>query len=313
MLSRNLLQKIGFSPADIDELCACDAIWFNELDALADAFMRENGKRNFIPYTPEEYRQKEERAQAFLKQAVALCADCHPYMAHLLFWLHCVPHAQQFYAENGINEAVFWDSMYDLVCKTEMCKKNYGRVGVYLDWFYLFFDYVLFGLGRLQFFIERFDRPSYRFGDLELREGDTIYSCHIPANGHLRTEDCLAAFQNAYEFFKDQLPSSVIPIICHSWLIYPPYVRKVFVKDSNMARFAALFEIIDEESTGNRFLDARNVFGRYIDSDTTSLPRNTTLQRNFIRYIEEGNEFGHGYGIILYDGIEKRILNTPHF
>ena len=216
MISVSLLEKIGFSPADIAEICACDAPHAQELSALADAFMRENGQRDGIPYTKTEYQQKYERAQSFLAQAASLCQEYHTYMAHLLFGLHCVPHAQIYYAAHGIKESVFWDSMYDLVCKTEMCKKNYGRVGLYLDWFYLFFDYLLFGLGRLQFFIERFPEECYRFGDFELHEGDTVYSCHIPANGKLSIDSCLASFQNAYDFFKDALPSSVIPITCKS-------------------------------------------------------------------------------------------------
>lgn len=313
MLSSSFLEKIGFSPVDISEICSCDAPYTHELDALADAFMHENGQRGKVPYTQLEYQEKRERAHSFLMQAAALCQDYHVYMAHLLFWLHCVPHAKLYYATHGINEAVFWDSMYDLVCKTEMCKKNYGRIGVYLDWFYLFFDYLLFGLGRLQFFIERFERECYRFGDFELRKGDTVYSCHIPANGKLSIDCCFSSFQNAYDFFKDDLSSSVIPITCESWLLYPPYVQKVFAKDSNIARFAALFDIVSQHSTGRRFLDARNVFGRFIDSDTSTLPQKTNLQRSFIHFIEEGNDFGSGYGIILYDGVERRILNHHHF
>lgn len=313
MISVSLLEKIGFSAADIAEICTCDGPYAHKLNALADAFMKENGQRGRVPYTDSEYQQKRERAQSFLVQAAGLCRDCHTYMAHLLFWLHCVPHAQIYYAAHGIKESVFWDSMYDLVCKTEMCKKNYGRVGVYLDWFYLFFDYLLFGLGRLQFFVERFHGEFYRFGDFELHEGSTVYSCHIPANGRLCTDDCLVSFQNAYDFFKDELPSSVIPITCESWLLYPPYVQKVFAKDSNIARFAALFDILGQHSTGKRFLDARNVFGRYIDNDTASLPRETSLQRSFLRFIEQGHDFGSGYGIVLYDGVERRILNHHHF
>lgn len=309
MLTPALLEKIGFCSEDIGQICACDAPCSDALQVLADGFMDTLGQRRRVPYTPEEYTAIQQRVPPLLKQAEALCPRCHPYMAHLLFWLHCVERGRVYFTREGINEAVFWESMYDLVCKTRMCKKNYGRVGVYLDWFYLFFDCLLFSLGRLQFFIERFDRPVYRRGDYVLHEGDTVYSCHIPANGRLDIDDCLASFQQAYEFFKDDLPGPVIPITCHSWLLYPAYHEKVFDKASNIGRFGALFDIIDQSSTGKRFLDARNVFGRYLGETTDDLPRDTALQRSFIRFIEEGNEFGSGYGIILYDGVQKRILN----
>ena len=310
MISEVLLRKIGFLPDEIELLLASD----NEaLAQLAADYMSENGQHSDTPYTPEEFTKKRDRAQSCLLRARAICPSIHKYTAELLFWLHCVPHAEKYYRENGIRESVFWDSMYDLVCKTRMCRKNYDIVGVYIDWFYLIFDYQVFALGRLQFYTERFEADCYQWQDITLKRGDPVYSCHIPANGKLDIDACMDSFQQAYEFFKDKLSSCVIPITCESWLLYPPYVQKVFVKDSNMARFAALFDIIGQHSTGKRFLDARNVFGRFIDDDIASLPRQTRLQQNFIHFIEEGNDFGSGYGILLYDGVQRRILNTHHF
>lgn len=309
MISETLLRKIGFCPEDAQLLLQQAAPFFNGLSALAADYMAGNGQGSVIPYTHEEFTQKRDRAQAFLLQARTLCSTCHRYTAELLFWLFCVPHAEKYYRENGISHAVFWDSMYDLVCKTQMCRKNYGIVGVYIDWFYLIFDLQVFALGRLQFYAERFEAERYKWGDFALQKGDPVYSCHIPANGPLDTDACLDSFQKAYDFFKDRLTGPVIPITCESWLVYPPYVEKVFVPNSNMTRFAALFDIIGQSSTGDRFLDARNVFGRYLDGDISTLPCHTTLQKNFIRYIKEGNLFGSGYGIALYDGEQRQILN----
>lgn len=309
MISEALLEKIGFSPEDISLLLSYNAPCAHGLDALAAEYMSENGMQGAVPYTHEEFTQKRARVQSFLLRAREQCSDYSAYTADLLFWLHCVPHAEKYYRKQGIIQAVFWESMYDLVCKTQMCKKNYGIIGVYIDWFYLIFDYQVFALGRLQFYAERFEADRYEWGDFVLQKGDPVYSCHIPANGPLDTEACMESFQRAYEFFKDRLDGSVIPITCESWLLYPPYIEKVFVKNSNMTKFAALFDIIHTQSTGSRFLDARNVFGRYLDGSTETLPRDTALQRNFLDYIASGEDFGNGYGVILYDGSCQRILN----
>ena len=151
MICRVLLKKIGFPPEDIVQILQANTPCAEALDAFAGEYMKQNGLRPRTPYTSEEFTQKRDLAQGYLLQAKALCSHCSYYMAQLLFWLHCVPHAEKYYREKGISETVFWDSMYDLVCKTQMCKKNYGTVGVYLDWFYLIFDYLVFSLGRLQF------------------------------------------------------------------------------------------------------------------------------------------------------------------
>ena len=41
----------------------------------------------------------------------------------------------------------------------------------------------------------------------------------------------------------------------------------------------------------------------------SQLPRDTTLRRNMVRYIENGGGFGFGFGVILYDGEQKKIIN----
>ena len=49
-------------------------------------------------------------------------------------------------------------------------------------------------------------------------------------------------------------------------------------------------QIIKTEKTQD-FVDAWRVFGRCFDGDITKLPQETTIQRNFINYIEKGGSF----------------------
>ena len=113
----------------------------------------------------------------------------------------------------------------------------------------------------------------------------------------------------AYEFFKPQLKEDIIPIISNTWLLYKPYIDNVYPEGSNLKKFAGLFDIIDEISRGNDFSDSWRVFGKMYNGSTKDFPSDNTLRRNFIKYINEKNEFGNGYGIILYDGKKKRIIN----
>ena len=274
--------------------------------------MADKGNRSRRPYTPEEVQQRHSQMLDSLAAADKVCKDCdNEYIANLLFWLHCVPYAKPLYERADIDLSIYWESMSDLACKTRECKQKRGKCGTYVtwNWYSLFLDLLLFSLGRLQFYIETFQEDCYQFGDYTLKKGDTVYSCHIPSTGKLPIQACMDSFQQAYEFFKEDLTSSVIPIVCDSWLLYPPYLEKVFSEGSNLANFAGLFQIIAVTEIGTVFDKCANVFHMPYPGSTRPLPRDTSLRRNFIRYIDEGNTFGSGYGVILYDGQQKRIIN----
>ena len=100
------------------------------------------------------------------------------------------------------------------------------------------------------------------------------------------------------------------PLICFSWLLYKPYAEHVFPAGSNLKKFADLFDVIAEVNHGDNFEDAWRVFNQPYTGSTKDLPADNTLRRNFIQYINDGGSFGDGYGIILYNGKEKRIINA---
>ena len=94
--------------------------------------------------------------------------------------------------------------------------------------------------------------------------------------------------------------------MCRTWLLYDGY-RSCYPKDSNLYDFMDDFDLVFH-AKAEKFNDAWRLFNRPYDGDTSVLPQDTTLQRNFIEYIDKGGTFGNGTGIIICDG--ERILNN---
>ena len=118
------------------------------------------------------------------------------------------------------------------------------------------------------------------------------------------------SLQKAYEFFKKRgkIEGNVMRIFCASWLLYTPYVENIFPEGSNLHKFAEMFDVyLDSERED--FSDCWRIFGKKYEGTTEGLPSDTTLRRNFIKYINEGKSFGNGYGVILYDGEQRKIIN----
>lgn len=310
LITYELLERLGFAADDIRYILEKDKLYGNKIASIAKEYMSHNGFSSRKAYIDGEAEQNFKRAESGLKQTFTLCNESeNEYISNLLFWLHCIPFAHKCYIREGIEEEVFYDTMKDLVYKTEECKAHYGKCGVYVDWFLHIFDLRLFSLGRLEYISSFYRYNPYTFGDYILKKGDLVFDCHIPSSGKLTKDMCIDSFHRAYEFYKDFLPSSVLPVVCKSWLLYPPYIRSVFVPESNMTKFASLFDINEEVSTGREFKDCIRVFSKPFNGNIKGFPDDNSLRRNFIRYIESGNEFGVGVGIILYDGEKREIIN----
>ena len=105
---------------------------------------------------------------------------------------------------------------------------------------------------------------------------------------------------------KDRFENGTVPFITHSWLIYPPYFDGVFKKGGNLEKFARLFNVIYEND--ENFANFVTVFGMpYRKEALDSVPQGTSLQRNMLKFIKDGNPMGQGYGIFFYgeNGIVK--------
>lgn len=225
----------------------------------------------------------EKIAETIKTDAETLKLDWHTYAMAVL----CgnVPVIRERYAEKGAGDDIFWDSMIDFRCKINECKKVYGVWGIDpITWYAGFFEAKIFKLGRLE----------YETGS------KGVYGIHIPSCGPLLHEDVLESYRRAYSFFGGK-NAEIMPFACTSYLLFPAYQTTVFPENSNIYRFAKDFTII-RVADSQCFGDAWRVFDRPYTGDLSVLPQNTSLQRAFIAYMKENDNFGTGLGLFLFDG-----------
>ena len=230
----------------------------------------------------------EKIAETIKTDAETLKLDWHTYAMAVL----CanVPVIRERYAEKGAGDNIFWESMVDFRCKINECKKVYGVWGIDpITWYAGFFEAKIFKLGRLEY---------------EVRD-EGVYSVHIPSCGALHHEDVLDSYKRAYVFFGGK-DGAILPFLCSSYLLFPAYQKAVFPENGNIHRFAEDFTIIRIDDKQN-FRDAWRVFDRPYTGDLTVLPQNTSLQRAFVAYMKENDNFGTGLGLFLFDGETIRM------
>lgn len=314
MLNTDLLRLINTPEEHIPQITEYETQFGEAVERLAQEYLFAGTLPACTPYIDDDQRMAAYYlAEDYTKRAGALgSTPAEDHMLQYLFWLHCVPYAQKFYTMLGIDESVFRASMGDLNYKTRECLKVKGHLGVFTNWFFLFFDMKLFALGRLEYELSRYPYDAYTAGGYTLQKGDTVYSCHIPSSGPLKPELVLDSLRKAYAFFKKDLPGTVLPVITHTWLLYPPYQGVTFPEGSNIAKFASLFDIISVDTTPD-FKNCWNVFDMDYPGSTKGLPADTGMRQRFIDYINGGGSFGSAYGVLLYDGEKDTILNRPDF
>ncbi len=308
MLDKTLLTDIGIEPSDADIILEADSRLGDKIQQITDKYIEGLNREPFTHYTAESNLASYQKATAYGSEIVALDKD-NEYLARLLGWLHLMPYLEELYRKLGFSYSLFCDTARDIVFKINECKATYGKLGVFVDWFFIFIELRLFAMGRLQFELTSSPMEDYTYGGYTLKKGDPVFSCHIPTGAPLTTEVCYDALEKAYAFFKPHLKDGILPVICLSWLLYSEYPKKIYSEGSNLMKFSRLFDIVTDTKT-DVFHDAWRVFGRELGESTEGLPANTSMQRAFISYINDGGTFGYGHGILLYDGEKKKIINV---
>ncbi len=226
-----------------------------------------------------------------------------PRSLHALVVARCLLRLYPTYCER-YGEEVFLGTARDLRCKIEECHTHYDTIGISTPfWYDAILRMTLFGLGRLQFHIIPFPLPDYRKGDICIEQGSPVVNVHIPSLGPLRSEDVHDAYRRAYRFFKDSARNGVLPIVCHSWLLYEKN-REFMKPGSNILAFAADYEIL-ANTPDPKNQNVWRIFGKDY-SDYTLLPRENSLQAGLADYLLRGGTLGIGHGVLLFDG--ERIV-----
>ena len=221
----------------------------------------------------------------------------------LLFFLLCLPKLYSDYKENNIDEKLFYDFLKDFGYKNnENIEKN-NVIGIDCpEWYCSFFRLKNFSLGRFQYEESEFLCDEYSRCNVSLKKGDPVYNLHIPSCGKMNKETRYESYKQAYDFFqkREGFSDGVMKIVCHSWLLYPPYVN-IFMEKSNLKEFANEFTFLFSTEK-EEFADGWRIFGGRYNSNHINLPQETSLQKAFVKYLNSNFKHGIGYGILFFDG-----------
>lgn len=234
------------------------------------------------------------------KKAARL-ASVHNHTTDLLLFICMSKHLRALYAERGIDDAIWHDSMSDLKYKLEECKLVRGIRGMFVAfWMPGWFKMTRFALGRLQFEIVDFGR-EYQKDGIVLGKESKVLNMHIPRSGQPLSKQLYEdSFARAKAFFGPQLPEGQcpdrkVPFVCHSWLLYPRMNEFVSEK-SNVRKFMEEFEILSwDDSDGESLWCLFDTNERNPDR----LPTDTSLRRAFVERLQSGGRVGWGYGILF--------------
>ncbi|HJA32004.1 MAG TPA: DUF5596 domain-containing protein [Candidatus Eisenbergiella pullicola] len=224
-------------------------------------------------------------------------AGIREYTAEMLLFLCFAEPLKKRYEEKGIDDSIWKDSCMDLRWKLMECHKMYGIWGSFVAWWFPgFFDLTRFALGRLQF--ELIDFPAdYEAAGRRKPEGMTkAINVHIPSCGKLKMEECHESYRRAAAFFADAFPDGRRAFACWSWMLYSPH--RAFLKpDSGVVKFMSEYDVY---ATGEEDGDLWRIFNRMYDGRPDALPEDTSMQRGYKKWLQEGHHAGYGKGIFYY-------------
>ena len=227
-------------------------------------------------------------------------AQVHEYTSDLLLFMGFSRWTEKLYEKRGISRQIFHDSMEDLRWKLWECWNMYHVWGSFVAWWFQgFFDLTRFTLGRLEFELIPFPEDYEKAGEgrkkpLGMKQ---VVNMHIPSSGPLTMQDCEKSFAQALTFFKEAAADGQMGFVCSSWLLYPEN-KKILPASSNIAAFLNLFDIyqVKEDKEGG---DLWRIFGQEYDGNPESLKDDTTLRRQYKKFLQDGGVPGYGEGIFF--------------
>ncbi len=223
----------------------------------------------------------------FLKENFS--RDLHP-LLNLYFAVVFAGLCKIEYQIKDIDSDIYKETMSDINIWARTYQKVTGMAGLEnIGWIRRHLMCDIFRLGRLQFEMSSLDRKIKDYP-----EGTPCLNIHIPEGGKLDIQRCRRSIDKAKSFFTRHHSRNYQIAVCHSWLLHES-LGGILNQNSNIIRFAELFEIIESDDDQAQALD--RVFGR--DANISeALPELTSLQRGVKRFLLDGGQPGMGYGII---------------
>ena len=239
-------------------------------------------------------------------RALADTLSIHRHTLEMLLFLALGKKLRARYAEWGIDESIYYDSLMDLRYKLEECRLVHGTVGSFVSlWFSGFYTLARFALGRLPFEMTTLKAP-YTVGGETLPEGSKAINIHIPRTGtRLYHDEVLASYRRAAETFADAFGDAPILFTCHSWML-DPWHAEVLAPESNMVQFLRDFALVERGDYGD-YKEAWRHFDCLVGGDPDVLPADTTLRRAYVEKMRRGEPLSGGRGVFIWrDG---KIIN----
>lgn len=189
--------------------------------------------------------------------------------------------AYKVYKGKGISDEIYFDTMK---CYTRFIDETYHITGK------LYFD-------RYWWTTRQAGCRLFRIGELEYEmkhiDGNIVIGIHIPSDvdfSPFAIDDSLAC---ARQFFATYYPElSNAEYRCHSWLL-DGQLKEMLNDSSNILSFQNRFEIFDEGEIGTDFIEW---LYNTKSTDYTTLPENTSLQRNMKKHLLSGGTIRNAYG-----------------
>lgn len=248
-------------------------------------------ERRFVPVCMRALR-RDRGAGAALSLAAALAvADVH---------------TRRLYAEKGLPQQVFTDSMRDIALWVHDAAWAYRVTGLCnVPWIAHILFLEIFWIGRLEF---EFSKTNFAAARLPLAARKTVpiadkapvLNVHIPADGRLLPKAVEESFSAAERFFAAYFPQyKYAGFVCDSWLL-DENNRRFMRPESNILRFADAFDCVVQTGRANHEL-LRRLWGinHISHKKLCALPEETSLQRAAKAYLCAGGRSFNGYGFRL--------------
>jgi hypothetical protein len=137
-----------------------------------------------------------------------------------------------------------------------------------------------------------------------LEEGVMTLQLHIPFGGGMTPDACRESIQQAKTFFEAHFPNEpAVAITCGSW-IFSPQLQECLPETSNLVAFQRELFLIPNPAYGSNGLFF--VFLKRGLPDFKTWPRETSVQRAILEYLEKGHIWGDGRMFFL-------LADAPRF
>jgi len=139
--------------------------------------------------------------------------------------------------------------------------------------------------------------------ECQLKKGVMTLQMHIPDGGGMTPDACRDSITRSKAFFGRYFPDEpAVAIISDSW-IFSPLLQKCLPETTNLVWFQRELYLLPSAAEGSDGL--WNVFLKDGPPDFKTWPRETSLQRAILDYLEDGPLWGGGRMFFLLDDVPR--------